>query len=192
MCKKQKTPSSEVDQEKAFTIFIELKNEVLSLLESNKDHITFPPSDISFAAFSGSNGYEDAVDRLTCFLAARTTPRLEFHGFDDVMISEETYRQFMGLRGNGQDALNKYESLIYQSLVRIAKPKKNKDDVTMFLTWLTSKISEYTSVSGPETKRSKSDLKESVNASKPKAKKNIANVETAENPAAKKVKPNDT
>jgi hypothetical protein len=97
----------------AHNMFIELRTVVLKRLEKNKHHETLPPECISFAGMSGSQNFEDALDRFTCGLSARMLPSLQLEDYGDQVINDEKYAAFMAFREVGISLVQSYEESLF-------------------------------------------------------------------------------
>jgi hypothetical protein len=110
----------------AHNMFLELRSLVLKRLEKNKHHETLPPECISFAGMSGSQNFEDALDRFTCGLSARMLPSLELEDYGDQVINDEKYAAFMAFREEGNSVVQSYEELVLNVMLKQCKNGKKK------------------------------------------------------------------
>jgi hypothetical protein len=132
-------------EKQAHEIFIELRTAIHNRVEEEKHHVTFPPSDLSFAAVSASQNFEDAVDRVTVAISARMIPSLQFEDFGDPVISDEMYAAFMVFRSDGEQVVKIYEAFVIAFLKKFLKSTKKREGLKQFAIWVKKKTEEYTS-----------------------------------------------
>ena len=124
---------------------MDLRTAVHNRVEEQKHHVTFPPSDLSFAAVSASENFEDAVDRVTVALSARMIPSLQFEDFGDPVISDEMYAAVMVFRSDGEQDVKTYEAFVLDFLKKYQKNSKKREGLKQFAIWVKKKTKEYTS-----------------------------------------------
>ena len=129
----------------AHNVYIGLRTAVHNRVEEQKHHVTFPPSDISFAAVSASQNFEDAVDRVTVAISARMIPSLQFEDFGDPVISDEMYAAVMVFRSDGEQDVKTYEAFVLDFLKKYQKNSKKREGLKQFAIWVKKKTEEYTS-----------------------------------------------